>query len=128
MFTLLRGVLIIGVLFYFSPERQARTGSPDGGMAGEEPGKRPPVLLDGKAAEATWKKMAVAVTEEAVRAAVQDKAEAAGLRLRDHAPWAALDGAHKAASARDGARPQDGDPKSIAGQAIRCVYRCDGTE
>src|SRR5688500_17963045 len=73
MFTLLRSVLIIGVIFYLSPERQARTGSEEGGTAGDDLGKQLPLSVDGKAAEAPWKKMAVVVTEEAVRKAVQDK-------------------------------------------------------
>ena len=126
MFTLLRGVLIIGVIFYFSPERQGQTGSPEGGAAGDELDKHLPLPMDGKAAEAAWKKMAVAVTEEAVRSAVQDKTEAVGLRLKDHAPWAALESTQRALSAKDGARPQDAD--KLSGAGIRCVYRCDGTE
>jgi hypothetical protein len=126
MFTLLRSVLIIGVIFYLSPERQAQTGSPEGATVDDEVGKRVPLALDAKTAEATWKKMAVVVTEEAVRHAVQDRADAAGLRLKDHA-WSVLDRTQKAIPAKDGARSQETDLK-VSGQAVRCVYRCDGAE
>ena len=125
MFTLLRSVLIIGVIFYFSPERHAQTGS-EGDAVGDGIAKRVPLAVDGKAAEPTWKKMAVVVTEEAVRNAVQDRAEAAGLRLKDHA-WSALDGSQKAVSAKAAARDQEADLK-LSGPGVRCVYRCDGAE
>jgi hypothetical protein len=127
MFTLLRGVLIIGVIFYFSPERQVHNRpASDGGPASEDLGRDLPSSVDGKAAETTWKKMAVAVTEEAVRTAVQDKAEAAGFRLKEHTARLASEGVQKTLAARDGARLQEVDPKGAPG--IRCVYRCDGTE
>jgi hypothetical protein len=125
MFTLLRGVLIIGVIFYFSPERQALTRS-EGDPVDDEIANRVPLAVEGKAAESTWKKMAVVVTEEAVRNAVQDRAEAAGLRLKDHA-WSARDGSQKALPSKGAARSQEADLK-LSGPGVRCVYRCDGAE
>lgn len=129
MFTLLRSVLIIGVIFYFSPERrQAQTGPAEGGTAGDELGKGLPASIDGKAAEAPWKKMAVAVTEEAVRTAVQDKVESAGFRLKEYASRSAPEGMSKTLAAKDGPRAQEAELKGLSGPGIRCVYRCDGTE
>jgi hypothetical protein len=128
MFTILRSVLIIGVIFYFSPERQPQPGPAEGATAGAELARQLPATIDGKAAEPPWKKMAVAVTEEAVRAAVQDKAEAAGFRFREHTPRSAPEGMLKALAAKDEPRPQEVDPKGLSGPGVRCVYRCDGTE
>jgi hypothetical protein len=127
MFTILRSVLIIGVIFYFSPERQAGTGSADGGTGGDERNQDLPVAIDGKA-EATWRRMAVAVTEEAVRTAVQDKVEAAGFRLKEYTPRSSPEGMTKSLAAKDGPRPREAEPKALLGPGIRCVYRCDGTE
>jgi hypothetical protein len=133
MFTVLRGVLVIGVIFYLSPARHPRSDGSSGsgtGTVADEIRKGMSIaegkVADGKAADGAWKRLAVAVTEEAVRSAVQEKAHAAGLRLKDNAQWSVLDSTQKA-PAKDGAR-QDPDPKAPPGQSVRCVYHCDSTE
>jgi hypothetical protein len=120
MFSLIRGVIIVAVIFYFSPERDL--GEPEQkARGGERPptATAPPALVeDGNIHDSLWNRIVGSLTEEVVRTTVNSKAQEAGLRLKETA-WL-----------------PEASPKSVAAEAarsspsssVRCVYRCDGTE
>jgi hypothetical protein len=127
MFTLLRGVAIVGLIFYFSPARQ--TGAPQGQPDREE--SRPvPVAAPStpvEAREGAWNRLVGSLKEEVVRTAVNEKTLSAGLRLSAARPL--MEASPKPASA-DRVRPFDQEWPLRPGQdpSVRCVYRCDGAE
>jgi hypothetical protein len=119
MFSLIRGVIIVAVIFYFSPERDLS--EPEQKARGEGPptATLPPALVeDGNSHDGFWNRIVGSVTEEVVRTTVNSKAQEAGLRFKETA-WL-----------------PETSPKSVAaeaaptspGQSVRCVYRCDDTE
>jgi hypothetical protein len=126
MFSMIRGVIIIGLIFYFSPERDI--GEPEQARGGEQtptPTLSPPVAEDTQTG--LWSRIVASLTEEAVRTTVTGKAQEAGLRLKEAS--LSLEPSQKSASAET-ARSADRDAAGRAspGQSVRCVYRCDGAE
>ena len=68
MFTLLRSVAVIGLIFYFSPARQA-------GQPQREEDRNPAQALPAVEAEdGAWNRLVGTLKEEVVRTAVNDKA------------------------------------------------------
>jgi hypothetical protein len=129
MFTLLRSVVIIGLIFYFSPAREA--GQPQTSGEDGKPAQAPPAPAG--AEDGAWNRLVGTLQEEVVRTAVNDKtladkALSAGLRMSENAARA-LAAPSKAAPA-DKLRPADPDWSSRAAHdpSVRCVYRCDGAE
>jgi hypothetical protein len=128
MFSLIRGIIIIGLIFYFSPERN--TGEPEEQALGEPSpiATLPPFTAeDGSAQSGVWSKIVTGLTEEAVRTTVSGKAEETGQRLKEaalslQAPSPKLPSAETQSSDRAGAG------QASPGQSVRCIYRCDGTE
>jgi hypothetical protein len=120
MFSLIRGVIIVAVIFYFSPERDLS--EPDqkarGGEAPPTATALPALVEDGNTHDGLWSRLVGSLTEEVVRTTVNGKAQEAGLRLKETA-W--LPEASSRSTAAEAAR-------SSPGQSVRCVYRCDGTE
>jgi hypothetical protein len=105
MFSLIRGLIIVGVIFYFSPARD--TGEPEQQAAGGRmpvAAVSPPSSRGSNPEESLWDRIVGSFTEEVVRTAVNGKAHEAGLRLTE-------------AAGRDS-----------PGQSVRCIYRCDGAE
>ena len=119
MFSLIRGVIIVAVIFYFSPERDL--GEPEQkARGGERPptATAPPALVeDGRTHESLWNRIVSSLTEEVVRTTVNSKAQEAGLRLKE-TTWLPEPSPKSAAEAA----------RSTPGASVRCVYRCDGTE
>jgi hypothetical protein len=126
MFTLLRGVAIIGVIFYFSPARDLGEGHAKGG---EERRPAPHATASSEAHEAPWNRLVGSLKEEAVRTAVNEKTLSAGLRLKDNATRL-LAGAPAVPAPPE--RPRSSDAEWALREAfdpsVRCIYRCDGTE
>jgi hypothetical protein len=127
MFTLLRSVVIIGLIFYFSPAREA--GQPQSSEGDGKPAQAAPAGAE----DGAWNRLVGTLKEEVVRTAVNDKALSdkalsAGLRMSENAARA-LAAPPKAAPA-DKPRPVDPDWSSRAAHdpSVRCVYRCDGAE
>jgi hypothetical protein len=119
MFSLIRGVIIVGLIFYFSPERDR--GEPDQKPRGGEPPAAalpPPVTENGHAQDDLWNRLVGSFAREAVRSTVTGKAQESGLRLKEAALLPAA--SPKVASAEA--------DQSSPGQSVRCIYRCDGTE
>ena len=137
MFSLIRGVIIVGLIFYFSPVRdpsgpehqgpgaeQAATSSsvPGGASFGSD-------AQEG-AQEGAWSRIVASLKEEVVRTAIHDKAQGLGLRPGDEASWPLARPNPKSASA-DTVRSPDRDAaaaRANPSQSVRCVYRCDGAE
>ena len=118
MFTLVRGVLIIAAIFYFSPERN----SGDPAATGGEPAGSPTAAArGGNFLAALWNSFAGDVAEDAVRTSAETYAGDLGLRLSDAS----------AARRWAGGTSWAGDPRSEpkdGSASVRCVYRCDGAE
>jgi hypothetical protein len=118
MFTVVRGVLIIAAIFYFSPVRNAGDEQPTGAQAVSPPTA---AARGGSFLVALWNSFAGDVAEDAVRTSAETYVADLGLRLSD------------ASAARRGvaaSRVSDlrSDAKDGQGSSVRCVYRCDGTE
>jgi hypothetical protein len=130
MFTLIRGVIIIGLIFYLSPVRH--TGAPERQPPDGERTPVPPTSSRSpevaKTEDGLWNRMVGSFAEEAVRTAVTSKAQDAGLRLKDHAPWALSDLSTKPASTGTLRSPDRDAERASPGVSVRCVYRCDGAE
>jgi hypothetical protein len=126
MFTLIRGVIIIGLIFYLSPVRH--TGDLEGHPPDGERTRTPPASSRSpelaKAEDGLWDRIVASFAEEAVRTAVTGKAQDTGLRLKDHAPWPLSELSSKPASTGTLRSAERDSP----GLSVRCVYRCDGTE
>ena len=119
MFTIVRGVLIIAAIFYFSPVRHAGDERPAGGQAAGSPTA---AARGSSFLVALWNSFAGDIPEDAVRTSAETYAGDLGLRLSDASAarrWGA--GASWAGDARS-------DPKDAQGPSVRCVYRCDGAE
>ena len=129
MFSLIRGVIIIGLIFYFSPERDL--GEPEqqarGGERAPTSTASPPISEDGKSQDGLWNRIIGSLTEEVVRTAVNDKAQEAGLRLKE-ASLSLSQPAPKSASMETARSDRDTAGRASPGQSIRCIYRCDGAE
>jgi hypothetical protein len=122
MFTFLRGVMIVAVIFYFSPARVAQN------TDGSQPPSLQPgtsvVLQEAKSGAFVrfWSRLVDSFVDEAVQEVVDDTTGALGLAgdadpsLAADAPWTAA------------ASLQHRSPQEDAGQPVRCVYRCDGVE
>jgi len=138
MFTVLRSVVIIGLIFYFSPARE--TGQPQR-EPGEDrkPGQTPPSTAVAEAQESAWNRLVGGLKDDAVRTvvndkALSDKAFSAGVRMSENAarsllaqPKAAL--AEKVAPAEKPRLAEaDGAARAAQDPSVRCVYRCDGSE
>jgi hypothetical protein len=124
MFSMIRGVIIIGLIFYFSPERDI--GEPEQARGGEQtPTLSPPVAEDTQTG--LWSRIVASLTEEAVRTTVTGKAQEAGLRLKEAS--LSLEPSQKSAPAEAvGSADRDAAGRASPGQSVRCVYRCDGAE
>ena len=120
MFSLIRGVIIVAVIFYFSPERDLSEPEQKArGGEGPPTATMPPALVeDGNSQDGLWNRIVGSVTEEVVRTTVNSKAQEAGLRFKETA-WLP-ETSPKSAAAEAG--------RISPGQSVRCVYRCDGTE
>jgi len=136
MFTVLRSVVIIGLIFYFSPARE--TGQREPGED-RKPRQTPPPSAVAEAQESAWNRLVGGLKDEAVRTvvndkALSDKAFSAGVRMSENAarsllaqPKAAL--AEKAAPAEKPRLAEaDGAARAAQDPSVRCVYRCDGSE
>ena len=130
MFSLIRGVIIVGLIVYFSPVRDR--GEPEHPGAGEKsipvstapaPGPEPSEHQD-----RLLGRLVGNLTEDVVRTAVNDRTQA-GLRLKEQLASHLLQPSTKSATAsmaRSSERETAG--RSNPGQPVRCIYRCDGTE
>jgi hypothetical protein len=129
MFSLIRGAVIIGLIFYFSPARDTgeSTASPYAARPSTLPSREmPDDQAGGKLLDGFLSRLAGTVTEDVVRTAAYDKAQSAGLALRDGGFSLPESGA-RTTEAR---RSADLEPawRASAAQAVRCIYRCDGSE
>src|SRR4051812_24357039 len=87
MFTLIRAVIIISLIFYFSPARQP-SGSEDVAASGEgtaAPTASSPAATGSTSQGSFWSKIVGGLTEQVVRTTINDKAET--LRSKDPASW-----------------------------------------
>jgi hypothetical protein len=126
MFTLLRSVAIIGLIFYFSPARDL--GQTERQKGGEErrPEPRPSPLSE--AHESPWNRLVGGLKEEAVRTAMNEKTLSAGLRLKDGAARLLEAPAVLAPPERPRSPDVEWALREAYDPSVRCVYRCDGTE
>jgi hypothetical protein len=128
MFTLLRGVAIIGLIFYFSPARDLGQGHQKGGEE-RRPAPAPYPTAPSEAHESPWNRLVGSLKEEAVRTAMNEKTLSAGFRLKDTATRLLADAPAVPAPPE---RPRSSDVEWALREAfdpsVRCVYRCDGTE
>jgi hypothetical protein len=120
MFSLIRGVIIVAVIFYFSPERDLSEPEQKArGAEGPATAAAPPAVVeDGNAHDGLWNGIVGSLAEEVVRATVNNKAQEGGSRLKEAAWLPELSPKSAAAEAA----------RSSPGQSVRCVYRCDGSE
>jgi hypothetical protein len=130
MFSLIRGVIVIGLIFYFSPERDRS--EPEQQALGDERGRTatisPPLPKDANRSDGLWSRIVGSLTGEVVRTAVDGKAQEAALRLKE-ASWALPEAPSKRASAAiPHSADNDAEGRTSPGQSVRCVYRCDGAE
>ena len=131
MFSLIRCIIVIALIFYFSPARDP-----------QQPERQPSVgqrtlLSRGSslASEARnsedglWERIVGSFAKEAVRSAVNDKVQSAGLSLKDEAPWPQPELSGRPASATP-SRPTDRNPaeRDSQSKSARCIYRCDAAE
>jgi hypothetical protein len=129
MFTLLRSVVVVGLIFYFSPVRE--TGQPQHKPDEDE---RRPALTEASGASAPGapedgplNRLADSLKEEVVRTAVNEKTLAAGLRLG--AARALMDQPSKPTPTEKPRSPaQELALRASIDPLVRCVYRCDGSE
>ena len=129
MFSLIRSVIIIGLIFYFSPARELREAqhhtpeeeralpSPQGRLASAASN-----LEDG-----LWGRIAGNLGRDAVRSAVNDRVQAAGPSLRDDTPWSQSSLSARPASATP-SRPFDRAAAEQDNKSRRCIYRCGAAE
>jgi hypothetical protein len=129
MFTLLRSIAVIGVIFYFSPVREA--GQPDHPYDREE--RRPtlpsPRPTPSEPHEGLWSRLLGGMKEEAVRSVADEAVASAGVRLKEGANRLLADAsAIPAPPERPRASGEEWPLRSGYDPFVRCVYRCDGTE
>jgi hypothetical protein len=129
MFTLLRSVVIVGLIFYFSPTRE--NGYLQHKSSGEErrpaPADAPRPSASLEIQDGALNRFVGSLKEEVVRAAVNEKTLTAGLRAT--AAQALMEASVKP-EATEKARSSDQDTALRGGidPSVRCVYRCDGSE
>jgi hypothetical protein len=127
MFTVLRSVAIIGLIFYFSPARNL--GETERQKGGEERRPASGPSAPSEAHESPWNRLVGSLKEEAVRTAMNEKTLSTGLRLKDSATGLL---AEAPAVPTPPERPHSSDVQWALREAfdpsVRCVYRCDGTE
>jgi hypothetical protein len=130
MFSLIRGLVIIGLIFYFSPARDIGDIEPSPAAAKPHPASTESQEAQGrsKLLDGLLSRLAGGVTEDVVRTAAYDKAQSAALRLRDSTSWSLPDSTPKTTS--DGRRSATSEAalRTSAAQGVRCVYRCDASE
>lgn len=122
MFSLIRGALIVGVIFYLSPLRGVdETGHQNGGPIPS------PFAAEGHPAkDALWSQVVGSATDKVARTAVNETARAAGVRLKTQAAMVLAERPTPADNLR---QPElDEAARNLATQGVRCVYRCDGSE
>jgi hypothetical protein len=132
MFTVLRSVVIIGLIFYFSPVRE--TGQPQG-EPGEDrkPAQTPPSPVVAEAQDGAWNRLVGGLKDEAVRTVVNDKALtdkafSAGMRISETAARSLLTPPKPAAAEKPRIAETDWAARAAQDPSVRCVYRCDGSE
>jgi hypothetical protein len=119
MFTIVRGVLIIAAIFYFSPVRNAGDERPAEAQAAGSPTA---AARGSSFLVALWNSFAGDIAEDAVRTSAETYVGELGLRLSDASAARRLSaGASWTGDAR-------ADAKDDQGPSVRCVYRCDGAE
>jgi hypothetical protein len=112
MFTIVRGVLIIAAIFYFSPVRNVG----DQRSTAAQLAKFPSTEAAGGFLAALWASVAGDIAEDAVRTSAESYVGELGLRLSD------------ASTARRSAAAVTLRGGDTQGASVRCVYRCDGAE
>lgn len=134
MFTFFRSVVIIGLIFYFSPERDRKELKQHPVPRGQDAESAETARAqDETTANEVLTSVVGSLAQEVARAAakdlgrtvVKDKAQEAGLRLKEQVAWSEpsprsampLISAEREAAAR-----------ANSNASIRCVYRCDGKE
>ena len=131
MFTLVRSVIIIGIIFYFSPVRDRKeSAKPVSGGHGATLAEAS--QGEGEAANEILTSVVGGITQEVARAAVndfartaiKDKTKEAGLRLKEHVAWSEPTQRPPVTAPSTTNR----DMANKASHSVRCVYRCDGTE
>ena len=129
MFTLLRSVVIVGLIFYFSPARetgqsQYNQGDDERRSASSEASAS---SAPGGPEDGPLNRLADSLKEEVVRTAVNEKTLAAGLRLG--AARALMDQPSKPApTEKPRSSAQELALRASIDPSVRCVYRCDGSE
>ena len=130
MFSLIRGVIIIGLIFYFSPERDMGESEPHayGGERTPAPTALPPMSDDSKSQNGLWNRIVGSLAEEVIRTAVEERVQDTGRGLKE-ASLALQESSPKSASTKT-VRSSDRDAagRVSPGESVRCVYRCDGAE
>ena len=128
MFSLIRGIIIVGLIFYFSPTRDM--GEPEHPARGERMSTTvSPPASDGRIAQdVLWSRIVGGLTEEVVRTAVNEKVQDTGQGLKE-ASLALQESSSKSASTKI-VRSSDREAagRVSPGESVRCIYRCDGAE
>ncbi len=131
MFTLLRSVAIIGLIFYLSPARETDQSQRHTGE--ERKPAQAPAPLPAEDPDSAWNRLVGNLKEEVVRTAVNDKALtdkalSAGLRVSENAARSLV----APSKPTPPERPRLADPgwtlRPAEDPSVRCVYRCDGSE
>jgi hypothetical protein len=129
MFTLIRSVIIIGLIFYFSPARhQTAPGQPSSGGPAPNPAVSSNASEAAQAQDDLWDMIVGSIAQEAVRTAVEEKVQGAGLRLKEQASSLAESVAKPAPVSTSRAPDPSAAGQATGGSSVRCIYRCDGTE
>lgn len=131
MFTLLRGVIIVGLIFHFSPARDPGRSAAHSGEERRKPASTDaPRPYDSDDAQAgAWSGLVGSLGQQIVRTTANDQALSIGLRLRDNGAQTISEASRKAAASVR-SQSYDGQPALRGSQdpSLRCVYRCDGAE
>ena len=130
MFTLIRGVIIVGLIVYFSPMRDGGQPEQKTGRGEREPAAATaaPATQAGLAQQGLWGWIPGSLAEDVVRTAVTDKAQEAGLRLKDHVARSLPERSPKAVAVATLPPERDATGRGSPSASVRCVYRCDGAE
>lgn len=130
MFTLIRGVIIVGLIFYFSPVRDRGEPGQQTGRGEREPASAAaaPATQAGLAQQGLWGWIPGSLAEDVVRTAVTDKAQEAGLRLKDQVARSLPERSPKAVSVATLPPERDLALRGSPSASVRCIYRCDGAE
>jgi hypothetical protein len=129
MFTLFRAVVIIGLIFYFSPERdpgQPERPARDGDRITASVGRGISEARD--TSNSLRDRILGSLGQEVIRTAVNNKAEVAGLRLGDQVFGHSSGPSSKSAMVESLRRDREPTDGGSTGQSVRCIYRCDEAE